>query len=398
MTRPFRPLSLMLVVAAVACGGGEPAVPEAAAASPDVNADTALLSARAVAIGDFDTARVTMRPWQDSRRVPARLIVAPDAIRPLGSIVEGRITRVHVLPGDIVRAGDVLVRIHSHEMMDARAKRTTARSARVAAEANARLAQSAADRAERLYAARALSLAELERARAARADADAMLDAARAEEARAEAMIEHLEGDGGPLPVDYDEHEVLIRAPIDGTIISRDIEEGQVVTIGQPLASMGQTSKLMLRLQVPAEASAVAVRGAQVRFTVTGVGDRTFDARVTRVAPAVDTLTRTIEVLADVRPSPALRAEMYASAELLGAATAAARSVPASAVQAFDGDTVVIVADRRGDGMRLEARRVRIGRRTAEWAEILGGADTTDAVVTRGAAIAKAEILKQRGG
>jgi len=42
--------------------------------------------------------------------------------------------------------------------------------------------------------------------------------------------------------------------------------------------------------------------------------------------------------------------------------------------------------------------RVRTGRRTGEWVELLSGVDTTRAVVTGGAAIAKAEILKRRGG
>jgi multidrug efflux pump subunit AcrA (membrane-fusion protein) len=47
--------------------------------------------------------------------------------------------------------------------------------------------------------------------------------------------------------------------------------------------------------------------------------------------------------------------------------------------------------------MLLEAVPVRIGRRTSLRAEILSGLAAGDSVVTRGAALAKAEILKRQG-
>jgi multidrug efflux pump subunit AcrA (membrane-fusion protein) len=72
--------------------------------------------------------------------------------------------------------------------------------------------------------------------------------------------------------------------------------------------------------------------------------------------------------------------------------------VPATAVQAMQGDTVVIVSEPRGEGMYIKAVPVRVGRRTTDRVEILGGVPSGAAVVVRGAAIAKAELLKRRGG
>jgi multidrug efflux pump subunit AcrA (membrane-fusion protein) len=72
--------------------------------------------------------------------------------------------------------------------------------------------------------------------------------------------------------------------------------------------------------------------------------------------------------------------------------------VPAAAVQSLDGDTVVVVARPRGGGLALEGVRVRVGRRTAERAEILAGLAPGTPVVTAGAAVAKAELLRRRGG
>jgi hypothetical protein len=72
--------------------------------------------------------------------------------------------------------------------------------------------------------------------------------------------------------------------------------------------------------------------------------------------------------------------------------------VPSGAVQSFEGDTVVIAAAPRGEGMQLQAIRVRVGRRTGTLAEILSGVDTGTVVIVGGASVAKAEILKRRGG
>jgi hypothetical protein len=70
--------------------------------------------------------------------------------------------------------------------------------------------------------------------------------------------------------------------------------------------------------------------------------------------------------------------------------------VPASAVQAIDGDTVVIAATQRGAGLFVEAIPVRAGRRSAQQIEIVAGIAVGRRVISSGAAIAKAELLKRR--
>ena len=67
-------------------------------------------------------------------------------------------------------------------------------------------------------------------------------------------------------------------------------------------------------------------------------------------------------------------------------------------VQVMEGDTVVVLGTRLGEGLLLEARPVRVGRRTSLLAEILGGVVKGDSVLSTGAAIGKAEILKRRAG
>ena len=383
---------------AVACGGAsddaaDGAVADAAAVP---TADTATLSAQTVAIGGFTYDSARLIPWQSSVTVPGRLMLDPSALATIGSITEGRITHVLVRVGDRVRAGQVLVLIHSHEIMDARSALASATARLAAAEAERDLASSAADRATRLLEAKAMSKAEVERAEVGRRVAAATYQQAIAERDRARAMIDHLVGTGN-VPALADEHDVLIRTPIGGVVTSRDAQPGTVVLPGAPLVSVGNPDRLQLQMHLSADAAAGVQVGATVRFALTETPTTKMFAIVSRVAPTVDTVTRTIEVIAVPNgASRGARAESFVQAELFGTGGSPALVVPSSAVQALEGDTVVIVADQRGEGLHIQAVRVRTGRRAGDRTEILSGILPGRRVIAGSAVIAKAELIERR--
>jgi len=396
-SRRFGAVGLLLgSLFAVACGGASDAANAAADASAVPTADTATLSAKTVAIGGFTYDSARLMPWQSSVTVPGRLMLDPSALATIGSITEGRITQVLVRVGDRVHAGQVLVLIHSHEIMDARSALASATAKLSAAEAERDLASSAADRATRLLEAKAMSKAEVERAEVGRRVAAATYQQAIAERDRALAMIDHLVGTGN-VPALADEHDVLIRTPIGGVVTSRDAQPGTVVLPGAPLVSVGNPDRLQLQMHLSADAAAGVQVGATVRFALTETPTTKMFAVVSRVAPTVDTVTRTIEVIAVPNgASRGPRAESFVQAELLGTGGSPALVVPSSAVQALEGDTVVIVADQRGEGLHIQAVRVRTGRRAGDRTEILSGILPGRRVIAGSAAIAKAELIKRR--
>ena len=375
------------------CSAAVPDAPLPAATAPR---DTAVLSASAMTAAGFTMDTIAMRPWRDVWSVPARITLDAAVTQTIGSIVEGRIKDMLVRPGDEVQAGQVLVTIHSHEMTDARSNLSKAIAASVEADAAAQLTATEAARAERLFTARALSQAELERARTAAVSTDAMRSSAVAEVTRSRAMVEHLVGDGR-IPSGIDPHDVLIRAATAGTVVSRTAQAGTVVLIGAPLLTVSRITMLMLVAQLPERAIGAATKGALVRFRVAAYPERDFTARVVRVAPALDTLTRTIEIAATIADgAELLKPEMFATAELQGTASAPTLTVAAAAVQAMDGDTVLVTASPQGAAFGLEAVKVRIGRRTTQSAEVLDGLPAGTVIISGRASIAKAEILKRR--
>ena len=393
------PAALALALLAAAGCEADPradaAQPPAAASAPR---DTATLTMDATRLAGLAIVPAESLAWRESWSVPARLELDPAETQSLGAVAEGRVTRVLARVGDRVRAGQLLVAIHSHEMLDARSALAAARAADAGSATALGVAESAVARAERLYALRALSLADLEQRRGELAQARARRAEAAAELARARAMLDHL-GSAGPTPAGADAHEALVRSPIDGVVVSREARPGAVVLVGAPLLTVSRTTSLVLTLRLPERAMGAARPGAAVGFAVPAFPGERFDARVTRVAPTLDSLTRTLEVQAQVLGgAERLRAEMYATAELFGPPGPRALVVPAAAVQSLEGDTVVVTAREQAGGMLLEAARVRVGRRTATNAEILAGLRPGTRLVTEGAAVAKAEILRRRAG
>lgn len=399
-TMPVKPAAAMsaaLLALLAACGEAPAPAAEPVAAA---TADTALLGAESVAIAGFTLDTVRRLPWSAVTTAPARVIVDPARHQMLGSITEGRISRIHVREGDRVSRGQLLVSIHSHEIMDARSGLVRAESEAIAARADRDAAEVAFARAERLLAAKAMGQADVDRARVARVAAEARLAQADAEVERARGLVEHLLGDGD-MPANLDPHDVLIRSPIDGVITERPGIEGSVVLPGSPLVTVSDPRALQLEVRLSdAQVRDVAV-GSRLTFTLVGEAADAAggEAIVRRVTPVVDGATRTTLAIADIVRAPdGLRGERFANAELRGVPAGDAIVVPRLAVQSLAGDTVVIVAQPRGEGLFLEAVPVRVGRRDARHAEIVAGLDTGRVVIAGGAVIARAELLKRREG
>ena len=189
----LRPLTMLAILGALgACR--EPAREVPAESLP---AGTVVLTPaqRQTARLATDTVRLT--------RVATPLVVpatlhAPDlSSARVGSIVEGRVDAVRVLPGDRVEAGAPLMLIHSHEL-------ATAVRDYSSAEAELAVAQAAYDRSARLFADEAVPKEEVERRRA-------LVEQARAEFRRAREIVDHL----SPSP----QGDVTVRAPDDAVLI-----------------------------------------------------------------------------------------------------------------------------------------------------------------------------------
>ncbi len=308
-----------LVVGSVACAGK--AADEAPAALPRgvVELTAAQFEAARIEIDTTVMRRVTI-----PLAVPGTVMTPDTRTSHVGSIVEGRIEEVLVLPGDRVEAGTPLFHIHSHEM-------AVAHRDVVTAQAELTVAQAAYERSRKLLEAEAVSREEVERRRA-------QFEAAQAEQVRSEEIMRHL----SPSPTG----EVMVRAPRAGTVFEVKVRPGDAVLIGSPLASLGDVRQLWVTGFVPENAALRLQPRDSVAVRIDAMPDSLIPGRVVRVSGIVDSLRRAVDVRVELLAIPAgLKPGMFASI-LLPAADPVERVVlPAEAVQRSAEGDVVFIAD-----------------------------------------------------
>lgn len=198
----------------------------------------------------------------------------------VGFEIGGALTQVLVDEGDSVTEGSALARLDTAAF---RARRD---------EAAAALAQA--------VSAEGLAVRSLERNRDA-ADgggiSEQALDAAHDAATSAAANVAAARARLASADVDLDRS--VLKAPYDAVVIRRQLDEGEIVSAGQPVLALQETAALQVRIGVAGDLSRVITRGESRTLRV---GDRALDATVTAVLPVRDAATRTIDVILDIHP------------------------------------------------------------------------------------------------
>ncbi|HVF92273.1 MAG TPA: efflux RND transporter periplasmic adaptor subunit, partial [Blastocatellia bacterium] len=132
--------------------------------------------------------------------------------------------------------------------------------------------------------------------------AQAALEAARSQAALAEKAVA----------------DTVIKAPFPGYISDRPVAAGEYVTPSSRVATLLRTNPIKLRLQLPESDVARVAPGMPVVVTVAAYPDREFDGRVAVINPAIDPVSRTVTVEADINNTAnALRPNMFATGRIL---------------------------------------------------------------------------------
>lgn len=293
--------------------------------------------------------------------------VEPDAQVAVAFRVSGYVDAITVEEGDRVAKGTVLARIRTADYEQKLGQATASQ-----ADARAALAQAKSDlaRAEALFAANAMTRPELD---AAIASVD--VNQARLERGRAAA------GEAGLALRD-----ATLVAPIDGVILRRNIERGD---LGQPGATafvLADTRAVKVTFGAPDTMIGALQSGSTIGVTTESMPDRTFHGRVARVAPAADPKTRSFDV--EIRIDNAaneLKPGMVASIEV-GQPAAPLLTIPLDAVvrdpKSRDAYAVYVVEDDRA-----KARRVDLGEPMGNLVALRSGLRRGERVVVSGPAL-----------
>jgi len=316
--------------------------------------------------------------------------------------VTGTVRRVELREGDPVETGNpvaelepsVAALIDPANRARLEAEAAAARDALAAADARVRAAEAAANlsaseakRIGDLAAQRLVSASALDAARAAeRRDAAALL-AARAEAAAARhrlASIEAVlvgEGRSGGAVV------LPVLAPASGVVIRRLIEGPAPVATGTPILEIGDPRQIEIVVEV-LSTQAVALAPGQPARVLRWGGEGELSARVRRIEPggftkisALGVEEQRVRVILDPEGEDARWASLgdgyRVEVAFVTWRTADALRVPTAALYRRQGDWFVYL----NDAGRARERKVEIGRRGTDWAEVLSGLEPGERVI-----------------
>ncbi|HEY6807805.1 MAG TPA: efflux RND transporter periplasmic adaptor subunit [Gemmatimonadales bacterium] len=371
--------------APTASGGGAPRWLLVAGPAAIVLALVVVLAARGLggAIPVKLTPAVLVSPSQASVLAIASGYVVAQRKAAVASKATGRLVYLGVVEGDRVKKGQILARV---EDGDVRAQLAQAQANLALGNADLHDAQTAFDRQKALLATN-LSTQEAYDA------ADARLRRVTATIAVAQAGV-----DAAQVAVE----NTIIRAPFDGTVLTKTADVGEVVSplTGGALSksavvTLADLSSLEVEVDVSESSLELVAVGAPCEIVLDAYPDVRYPGTVAKIVPTADRAKATVQVKVAFRHYDAkVLPEMSAKVHFLPRAAPAARAdtqpvitVPAGAVAERDGHSVVYTVN---DSRAVEVP-VTLGRRMGGVVAITQGLaagtpviDSLDARIRRG--------------
>ncbi len=303
------------------------------------------------------SARVERAEWESARGAIGSLVATRGVT--LATELPGTVREILFESGSFVRKGTVLVRLDT----------STERAQLESAEAEASLAR-----------------VNLERARTLRrneSNTPADLDAAEARAKQANASVAALEATIA---------KKTLRAPFDGRISIRQVELGQVVAPGTPVASLQSVSPIYAEFWLPQQALADVRAGQRARVRTDAFPGASWEGEITTVNTEVDVATRNVRVRATLpNPDGKLRPGMFANVEVLSSEKRPVLMIPATAVMfAPYGDSVFAIEEKKDEktgktGLVVRQKFVRLGDRRGDFVAVTSGLDAGERIVASGA-------------
>jgi membrane fusion protein (multidrug efflux system) len=302
------------------------------------------------------SARVEASRWTETRSAVGSLVAARGVT--VSSEVTGMVREIGFDSGASVKQGDVLVRLDT----------STEEAQLAAAVADASLARATLERARKL--------------REGGANTQADLDAAEARAKQTEAAVATLRATIA---------KKTIRAPFEGRVAIRQVELGQVVSPGSPIASLQSVTPIHADFWLPQQALAEVRVGQRTTVRTDIYGNDRWDGEITVINPEIDPNTRNVRVRATVpNRDGRLRPGMFVNVEVISGEDRPVLIIPATSVlYAPYGDSVYLIEEKKDpsskDALVVRQQFVRVGEHRGDFVAVLSGLDAGQRIVRDGA-------------
>ena len=165
-----------------------------------------------------------------------------------------------------------------------------------------------------------------------------------------------------------------ITAPIDGVVLRRDGEVGEIAEAGQILFRIGVLKPLRVVAEVNEEDIPRVAIGQTVLLRTDAFQGKRLAGKVSEITPIGDPVAKTYRIKAALPDDTPLLPGMSVEANVVTREKPGALLIPADALQ---GTSVFVV-----DGNRVRKRAIEVGIRGAQAVEVLSGLSESDRVLS----------------
>jgi len=325
----------------------------------------------------------------------------------VGAVITERVVRIPVQEGQSVKRGDVLIELDDKDeraavaqsrgavaQAEARIRQLrevglpAAEQALVQAQANLTQTRQQFERAKELKAKGFVSEAALDDARRNLDVAESQLRAAKlqvetnrpagSDFALAQTALAQARANLEVAQAKLD--QTVIRAPVDGTLIARSVEPGNVAQAGKELMALAPVGETQIDLLIDEKHLSQLAIGQKALASADAFPGRRFAAEVFYINPGIDALRGSVQVKLRVPDPPDyLRQDMTVSADIEVARSGATVVVPADAVHDANSAQPWVLAV---DGWRARRHAVKLGLKGDGRVEVLEGVAPGDRLIS----------------
>lgn len=276
---------------------------------------------------------------------------------------DGRIDKLYVEEGDVVKAGAVVADLDMQEL--------TAQVTQ--AQGNLIVAKSEMEQAE-------LDLCRMESLVKQGAISAQTFDTARIKRDLNYGKVKAAQGNLDQLTARLDNARIL--APRDGVVVKRHLQAGFFAKAGTAIVSIADTSSLLAKASLgEGQITQVAV-GSPASVIVNALDGRKFSGVITRVSPAAALPARTFTAEISVpNPDGVLKQGMFAKVEIVGNVRKNALVVPEIALVMREDQKTVYVVNQEN---KVQQQTLKLGYVADGFAEVLDGVKEGDLIVVAG--------------
>lgn len=304
----------------------------------------------------------------------------------IASKLMGTVTSISVKEGDRFKKGDLLMVIDPRQVSaqlrqaeaaleEAQQARTAALSARDQAESSAQLARITYERYEQLMEEASASQQEFDEIKAKYQQAEAALAQAKAMVSATEFKVKQAKA--AVATVRVSRQDAAIRAPYDGYVTGKLIDEGDLAAPGKPLLDIEAMEGYRIDTEIPEKYIHAIALDQKVRITLTALDSRFIEGTIAAISPAADRKSHSFLAKVSLPEHDGIKAGMFARVSI-PIESVEKRLIPVTAVVREGQLTGIFLVD---EDQISRFRLIRTGRTFDQSIEVLSGLRNGDRYV-----------------